>query len=337
MRLPSVDVIATRLFVGALFASAPACSLVEVRVRHGGGMRQSFHRVEALAELVAEIACSAISADVFVGVVPRARRAGGRRDLVKLASVLWVDCDTRAAVAALRTFRPQPSIMVASGGVWGRHAYWLLREPVAVEDVERANRRLAWGLTADLASSEPARILRPAGSMWHKSSPPVAVRLLQIDDVRRHELDEIVGRLDDAPVARRIAEPPRRAGSVEDPLLAIAPAVYVERLTGEVVGRGGKVRCPFHQDRTPSLHVYTEPERGWYCFGCRQGGSVYDLAALLWRTGTHGHRFVELRERLIAQLLPPRTVSHSERSWTRSFPRDNLLDPDGWIGRDCRI
>jgi len=83
-------------------------------------------------------------------------------------------------------------------------------------------------------------------------------------------------------------------------LLAVPPELYVERLTGQRVGRSRKVHCPFHDDRTPSLHVYEAPERGWYCFGCACGGSIYDLAALLWRRGTRGEDFVALRRELEA-------------------------------------
>lgn len=296
-----VDVVAARRFIEALFGSAPAGSLVELRSRRGAGMRQVFHRVEAIDAVIGEIARSAAWTDVFVGVVARARRGGGRRDLVERASVLWVDCDTPAAVEALDGFRPAPSIVVASGGRGHRHAYWLLAEAVVIDAVARANRRLAGALGADLACSEPARILRPAGSAWHKSSPPVAVRLLELDATARHAVDDVVGRLDDDVPVAPVTARPRRAG--EDPLLAIAPAEYVERLIGEVVGRDGKVRCPFHRDRTPSLHVFDTPERGWFCFGCRRGGSVYDFAALLWQTGTHGLEFIELRERLTRLLL----------------------------------
>jgi hypothetical protein len=174
-----VDAVAARRFVEALFASAPTGSLVELRSCRGAGMRQTFHCVEAIDEVVGEIARGATWTDVFVGVVPRVRHGGGRRDLVERANVLWVDCDTPAAVEALRAFGSTASIVVASGGGPGHvHAYWLLREPVAIDEIERANRRLAWALGADLACSEAARILRPAGSAWHKSRPPVAVRLL---------------------------------------------------------------------------------------------------------------------------------------------------------------
>jgi len=37
------------------------------------------------------------------------------------------------------------------------------------------------------------------------------------------------------------------------------------------------------------------------CFSahCRRGGSIYDLAAVLWRLDTRGHDFLELRRRLL--------------------------------------
>ena len=96
----------------------------------------------------------------------------------------------------------------------------------------------------------------------------------------------------------------------------VPPPVYFERLTGLRVGPSGKLHCLFHDDRSPSLHVYLEPERGWFCFGCRRGGSVYDLAALLFGLGTRGRDFVELRRELERRLLPLRQVSHSTRGWT---------------------
>jgi DNA primase len=60
------------------------------------------------------------------------------------------------------------------------------------------------------------------------------------------------------------------------------------------------------------LHVYPEAGRGWYCFGCGRGGSVYDFAALLWGRKTRGGDFLELRRELEKLLLPPQV----------SFPRE---------------
>ena len=84
----------------------------------------------------------------------------------------------------------------------------------------------------------------------------------------------------------------------DDPLLALEPRAYLEALTGLPVARDGKVSCPFHDARTPSLHVYATPAGGWYCFGCGRGTSVYDLAADLWGLEPCGADFLELRRRL---------------------------------------
>jgi hypothetical protein len=99
--------------------------------------------------------------------------------------------------------------------------------------------------------------------------------------------------------------PPRRdpivpiEQRVGDPLLGIAPDVYVRRLLGVDIPRHRKVPCPFHDDRQASLHVYETAERGWYCYGrCRRGGTIYDLAAPLYGYQARGDDFLRLRAEL---------------------------------------
>jgi hypothetical protein len=42
-------------------------------------------------------------------------------------------------------------------------------------------------------------------------------------------------------------------------------------------GQGMKGLCPFHQERSPSFHVWSASQR-WWCFGsCAEGGDVIDL------------------------------------------------------------
>jgi len=77
----------------------------------------------------------------------------------------------------------------------------------------------------------------------------------------------------------------------------------VQGLTGQAVGRSRKVRCPLHDDDTPSLHVYAEADQGWFCFGCGRGGTVYDLAAALWGRELRGGGFAALRADLHALLI----------------------------------
>ena len=47
---------------------------------------------------------------------------------------------------------------------------------------------------------------------------------------------------------------------------------------GLLADHRGMVRCPFHDDRHPSLKLY---EDHFYCFGCGAGGSVVDLTMRL--------------------------------------------------------
>jgi hypothetical protein len=234
-----------------------------------------------------------------MGVLPRRRRGGGRADLAEAASVVWVDCDTSSSVAALHRFRPAPGMVVGSGSGQNCHAYWFLEDAVELDVIERINRRLALSLGADVRCSDPARILRPAGSVNPKHSPPAAVRLLRRAADERVPIAELERCL--SPEHRKVparVTPGHLTSATADPIAAIPPRVYFERLTGQAVGRSGKARCPFHDDGTPSLHVYADPGRGWYCFGCGRGGSIYDLAALLWRRGTRGQDFVALRREL---------------------------------------
>lgn len=293
---------ATRRFLAALYRSASAGSFVEVRFSVASGMSRRFHDVADLESVVDAVAGLARWTDVFMGVVPRRRRGGRRADLVERASMVWVDCDTDASVAALRVFWPQPAIQVGSGSGQNRHAYWVLRDAVSLDVVEQLNRRLALELGADARCSDAARILRPAGSANRKSARPAPVRLIALDERRGVEVAELDRRLPALAVQPAMPSRCSSRAAGADRLLAVAPRVYVERLTGATVGRDGKVRCPFHdhEDRTPSLHVYEDPQRGWFCFGCRRGGSIYDFAALLLGRDTRGEDFLELRRELAA-------------------------------------
>jgi len=170
--VPGVDRDAVERYLRALFGSARSGALVEVRFRIGAGMGRSFHAVDKFDELRAVIAGHAHRRDVFVGVLPRARRGGGGQDLVEDAAVVWADCDGPGAAAALRRFAPRPSMVVTSGSATNCHAYWLLSRPVAVEVIERTNRRVALALAADVRSSDGPRILRPGGCTNWKSWPP---------------------------------------------------------------------------------------------------------------------------------------------------------------------
>ena len=55
----------------------------------------------------------------------------------------------------------------------------------------------------------------------------------------------------------------------------------VVRRYGLEPNRAGFICCPFHREKTPSLKVYSEPGRGFNCYGCGAGGSVIDFVMKL--------------------------------------------------------
>jgi hypothetical protein len=279
--------------------------VLETRWRHHGSMRRQVWRVaDELPAAAAAIAALGERTDVYVGCAPRRQRAGGLGELARVWT-LWVDCDTPAAVDALRAFTPAPAIVIRSGSGENRHAYWTLTRPLTAAAATAANRRLAHALGADPgAVTSAAAILRPPGTRNHKHTPPTPVVAGRLQPWRRVNAARLVDERDEPPEAaasalRRPAVTPAAGRAELDGLRDVAPRVYVEALTGLRPGRDGKVSCPFHgPDSTPSLHVYETAADGWYCYGCGRGGSVFDLGAEVWCLSTRGPDFVELRTRL---------------------------------------
>ena len=120
------------------------------------------------------------------------------------------------------------------------------------------------------------------------------------DQGERFVADELVAGLGDPAPRRRRVERGVVAGGGLEPLKRIEASEFVRVLTGRVAGRDGKVRCPFHADRTPSLHCYPDH---FYCFGCRAGGDVYDFGARLLGVDRDAD-FPALRRHLYGLLLP---------------------------------
>ena len=312
-------------YLTALFGRETPGALVDVRWRYRGGMSQRFlphHDTYSAARAILRLG---LRSDVYVGVAPRRARAGGK-DAIERLWALWVDLDQPDAAAALERLPVAPSIVIASGTAGHLHAYWSLSRPVGVAAAERANRRLAAELGGDTgAVTNAATILRPCGTHSFKTRPPTPVVLERLDGTLTTLQEVTDGIAADpsppTPAPRRSRPPVAGGGAGVDPLRALAPALYVGVLTGETVGRSRKVSCPFHEDRTPSLHAYEHPGDGWYCFGCqRHGHSVYDLASQMWNLDTRGASFLELRGRLYDLFLPGQTPPAPPRARVRRYP-----------------
>lgn len=295
-----------RGYLQLLAGERPAGKLLEIRHTRsdGNGMGQLFVPARRLDLAERAINRLSVTVDVYVGVLLRTRRRGDS-GAVHDSHLLFCDIDRVDAQDRLDAFAHPPTATVATSP-GRRHAYWQLRHPIAADQVAAANRRLAHALGADLACTDSARILRPPGTVSRKHSPPAPVELIEIDASRRYRLDELLDDLRDPPGPRTrptARRPPRAAREpIDELLLAVPAAEYAKRLVGLTANRAGKVSCPFHdQDRTPSLQLY--PDGSWYCFGCARGGSVYDFGAHLYRLTPRGQGFLQLRERLAAELL----------------------------------
>jgi hypothetical protein len=306
-----------RLYLRALFGLDRE-AFVEIAHRYErnarkGPMRRgrtgTFRRASELEAIAIEIERLARKEHVWVGVVPRhphpqTGELGGTKAHVAPARALWVDCDARdgaASVEALLQFRPQPHMIVASGG--GSHAYWLLRDPIGEpESLREANRALAAALAGDPQAADAARILRPPGTLNYKEEygEPRPVELVFARWHPRYSAAEVVGSLPGRRCARRNGSGRLRASHAADPLQRIPPALYFRDLAGVEPDRGGKVCCPLpaHEDPDPSCHVYDSPAKGWYCYGCGRGGDIYELAGALWGLRREGGAFIELRKLL---------------------------------------
>jgi len=132
---------------------------------------------------------------------------------------------------------------------------------------EKTATTFAYPHTSAQASAETKRPL--AGG----DPPPVDVVAERLQPWRRVSATTLIGGLDERDHDDGRSTDRRRgtelASDDTDALRQVAPAVYVQARTGLTAGRDGKVSCPFHgEDRTPSLHVYSDPAEGWYCYGC---------------------------------------------------------------------
>jgi len=152
--------------------------------------------------------------DIYVGVATRAHGKGGQLTDCLALHALFADIDFKDfpseadARAELEHFPLSPSGVVATGG--GLHAYWFLTELLNLENggaryAKRLLRALAKVIGADLASAEPARILRLPDTFNYKYKPPRRVVVETLDVARRYSLDSLQACLlpvPDAPPAR---------------------------------------------------------------------------------------------------------------------------------------
>jgi hypothetical protein len=190
---------ALRLQLAAIAGNEPSSSFLEIRPLHGDGRpaarERGFIGVRDLDEATRRCLALADDLNVLVGAAPRAREEGTAAAVERVWTV-WVDLDGPDALALLGDFRPLPSLVIRSGSDESAHAYWSLHEPIPPHWAQRANRRLALALTGDMHATDPARLLRAAGTLNHKHQPPRPVICTRLElDV--FTFDQVVGHLAD--------------------------------------------------------------------------------------------------------------------------------------------
>ena len=191
--------VALRCQLAAIVGGEPSSSYVEVRPLHRDGrpalrVRQFVPVGEATRRVPQLVAQLAPTMNVYLGAAPRIRRDGSAAS-VERVWCLWADLDGPDALSHLHDFHPRPSIEAETSPGRGL-AMWALREAATPAFAQRGNRRLALALGADMAATDPARILRPIGSANHKHSPPHRVTCTNIE-LHTFTLDQVVGRLPD--------------------------------------------------------------------------------------------------------------------------------------------
>jgi len=82
--------------------------------------------------------------------------------------------------------------------------------------------------------------------------------------------------------------------------------------TYQPLSRTAKVPCPIHEERTPSCHIY---EESWHCFGCNEGGDVFDWIKAVERLdSTQAYqRLAELSGSSLSKNKPFRTVTKASK------------------------
>lgn len=175
-----------------------------------------------------------LTCDVWYGVGTRKEvygsRRGGDKDIAHLPA-LWLDIDVagpnhktenalpptiEAAHALLDAYPLPPSSIVKSGG--GLQAYWLLSEPILVDDDTRQLLRRWQATWAQLAGdrgwhidnvSDPARVMRLPGTLNRKQADGQPVEWVTTGDSYEYGADDL---------DQYLIEPPEPARHADDPV-----------------------------------------------------------------------------------------------------------------------
>jgi len=159
----------------------------------------------------------------------------------------------------------------------GLHLYLRTREPVTSYSVGQIDVKARWGYVLGEGSVHP--------NGWQYAGNGGEIPTIDhLSDVfpfaPRSDLAT------DAPARSEYNDPWQSADAATGPIGAGSVAAIKERISvADVLGIAQPrarvmIRCPLHQDATPSFVIY--PDGHWHCYGCDRGGDVIDLYAELY-------------------------------------------------------
>jgi hypothetical protein len=192
-------------------------ALVELRAVHPTltprQVRRDWFALDELDRLERTAATLGRSFNVWIGAAPR-RRRGGEREDVAPSVTSWADCDTSTACAALRTFRPRPTLVVRTSALEGERlqAWWWLDRPIGIDELEAVNRRIAAALRSDRSVCDAPRVLRALGTRNLKRSEPEPIEAIYMTG-EVHDLDALLQALPEALESACAREPWRMPAS----------------------------------------------------------------------------------------------------------------------------
>jgi hypothetical protein len=315
IRRPIVDECLRHLYPGS-----EGC--LELRAYNGtrNDIKRRFIQLPLTEEKLGEVQAFAmqygLTHNIYMGVATRRDRTSGRLDNCATLNAVFAEIDFKSmgaddASTRLNAFPLQPSLVIHSGG--GLHVYWLLEEPIdlSTDDGRDLARHLLAALAhrigADVASAEPARILRVPDTLNHKPQYGKSGRIVTsiIWDWRRvyalarfcDELGEPIrtstaGSMGTEPIVHALSETTRVARA----------KVWAARQPPAVEGQGGDLTT-FKTCATVAIgHDLEEDQalealRDWN-LKCRPPWSDHELRtkirnAILYGSGRRGERLVD--------------------------------------------
>lgn len=168
-----------------------------VEHRNGGPWHRQDFAVDERRQYERTVRLAAEDRDVLLSAAPRPEPGLGMADR---AACLWARVESKAQKAALKAFRPAPTVVLQEGSTCRQVALWALDEPLAHDWVVRANKRLAhrFGSPKKHAAAEfmfPA----PGSCLRHGRTRPVLVREWVNPSLPIYRPRDVVARLRDAP------------------------------------------------------------------------------------------------------------------------------------------